>query len=189
MSNAGRPHSLLAPSLLVSMLQIHDPNFHQTVILLCEHGEKGALGLVLNRRTDTPAAAMIHLTPPVFNASGLELWIGGPSEPERGWILLGEEPRDVESIRVYDGIFLSMSLGLLRRLLERRPPPRTRLLTGYAGWGAGQLDTEMAASAWLNAEVDIGLVFNTRPSDMWEATIRRLGADPSLLQMGGSGVH
>ena len=125
----------LAPSLLVSMPQLDDPNFQRSVILLCEHGEGGAFGLVLNQRTTTPASEVVRLTPPVSSGSNLELWIGGPVEPERGWILMGAEPGEVESVRVCDGIFLSTSPRLLRRLLESPPPPRTRLLTGYSGVG------------------------------------------------------
>ena len=179
----------LAPSLIVSMPQLRDPNFHRSVILLCRHREDGAFGLVLNRRTETPAAEVVRLTPPADGNSALELWVGGPVEPERGWILMGAEPSDAESIRVCDGIYLSSSPDLLRRLLREPPPPRTRLLAGYAGWGAGQLDAELAASAWLTAEVSLDIIFDTTPTDMWETVIRRLGADPSLLQMGGGGVH
>ena len=180
----------LAPSLLVSMPQLHDPNFERSVILLCEHGEHGAFGLILNRRTNTPASEAVRLSPPVSTDSGLKLWIGGPVEPDRGWILTGTEPPAKESIRVCDGIFLSTSPALLRQLIEGPARPRTRLLTGYAGWGAGQLDAELTASAWLHTDVDLGIIFDTRPTDMWEAAIRRLGADPTLLQVGGGGtVH
>ena len=179
----------LAPVLLVSMPQLNDMHFHQTVILLCEHGEDGAFGLVLNRRAETPASSVVRLTPPIEADNGLELWIGGPVEPERGWILLGEEPSDVESVKVCDGIFLSTSEDLLRRLLKDPPPQYTRLLTGYAGWSPGQLDAELSASEWLTAEADRDIVFETHPTRMWEMTIRRLGADPSLLQTGGGGVH
>ena len=189
MDNPTKPYPSLAPSLLVSMPQLNDPNFHRSVILLCEHGEDGAFGLVLNRPTQTPASNVVRLTPPVSSDSSLELWIGGPVEPERGWILMGDEPNDGDSVRVCDGIFLSTSPHLLRRLLEEAPPPRTRLLTGYAGWGAGQLDAELSASAWLNADVDLDIVFNTQSTYMWETTIRRMGADPGLLQMGGGAVH
>lgn len=179
----------LAPSLLVSMPQMVDPNFHQSVILLCEHHASGAFGLVLNRQTEMSAADVVRLNPPVTGDSGLGLWVGGPVEPERGWILMGTEPVGVESVCVCEGVHLSTSVSLLRQYLEQQPPPRTRLLTGYAGWGAGQLDAELAASAWLTAEVDRDIVFDTGAGDMWEAVIRRLGADPSLLQMGGGGVH
>lgn len=179
----------VAPALLVSMPQLVDPNFHRSVILLCEHGEHGAFGLVLNRRTETPAASVVQLSPPVENDNGLELWVGGPVEPERGWILTGAEPSDAESVRVSDGVYLSTSHELLRQLLVNPLPPRTRLLTGYAGWGAGQLETELSSSAWLTTEADADIIFSAHPGDMWEQTIRRLGADPSLLQMGGESVH
>ena len=171
------------------MPQLLDPNFHQSVILLCEHGVDGACGLVLNRQTELSAAEVVRLTPPVDGNSGLEVWVGGPVEPERGWILMGSKPNDVDALQVCDGVYLSTSVELLRRYLEQPPPPRTRLLTGYAGWGAGQLDSELASSAWLTAEVDLDIVFDTGSGDMWETTIRRLGADPSKLQTGGGGVH
>ena len=188
----------LAPSLLVSMPQMRDPNFERSVILLCEHNADAAFGLVLNRRTDTPASNVVRLMPPVSSTSsfagekkqsGLELWIGGPVEPERGWILMGSEPADVEAVLVCDGIFLSTSSELLRNLLEGPPPPRTRLLTGYAGWDAGQLEAELATSAWLNAEIDLNIIFETHPNEMWDAVIRGLGADPALLKTGGASVH
>ncbi len=188
MTVSEKPFHSLAPALLLSMPQLTDPNFKRTVVLLCEHGPDGAFGLVLNRKTGTPASAVVQLEPPVALNKGLELWVGGPVEPERGWILMGEQPDGAESVRICDGIYLSTSPQLLRRFLEAPPPPRTRLLTGYAGWGGGQLDAELAASAWLTAEVHLDIVFDVEASRMWETAIRRLGADPSLLQM-GPGVH
>jgi putative transcriptional regulator len=170
------------------MPQLNDPNFKRTVVLLCEHSAGGAFGLVLNRPTDTPAARAVQFDPPISGGNSLSLWVGGPVEPERGWILLGEQPRDVESLRICDGLFLSTSPLLLRRILESSPPSRTRLLNGYAGWGPGQLDAELAASAWLTSDIDLRIVFDTDPEEMWEKAIRRLGADPAMLQM-SHGVH
>jgi len=181
-------HSL-APTLLLSMPQLQDPNFARTVVLLCEHGPEGAFGLILNRPTEVPASGVVGLVPPVGFDNGMRLWVGGPVEPHRGWILLGEEPAGTESQRVADGLFLSTSPGLLRQMLERTPPPAAvRVLAGYAGWGPGQLDMELNESSWLTAEVDLDLVFTIDPAVMWESAIRRLGADPSLLQM-SHGVH
>jgi putative transcriptional regulator len=71
---------------------------------------------------------------------------------------------------------------------EPSPPERARLVVGYAGWGAGQLEAELEASAWLLSDVDSELIFNTPSERMWEKSIRRLGADPATLQM-SRGVH
>src|SRR6476659_4875291 len=96
------------PALLLSMPQLQDPNFSRTVVLLCDYGPDGAFGLVLNRPTDRAASTMVRLDPPVEGGNDLPLWIGGPVEPQRGWILLGEEPvTDFKRIR--DGLYLSTS--------------------------------------------------------------------------------
>ena len=174
-------------ALLLSMPQMQDPNFARTVVLLCDYGPEGAFGLVLNRPTDMPATAMVRLDPPVVGGNELPLWIGGPVEPQRGWILLADEPSaECKSIR--DGLYLSTSQDLLRAVLEARPAPRARVLAGYAGWGPGQLDEELAQSAWLMGDVDLDIVFDLPPDVMWETAIRRIGADPSALTT-SHGVH
>ena len=176
------------PTLLLSMPQMQDPNFARTVVLLCDYLPDGAFGLVLNRPTDLRASEMVRLEPPVTRGNGLPLFIGGPVQPERGWILVGEPPEEPDFRTVIDGLYLSTSPQLLRRVLEARPEPRARVVAGYAGWGPGQLDEELAQSAWLMADVQLDLVFDVEASAMWETAIRRLGADPSLLQS-SPGVH
>ena len=174
-------------TLLLSMPQLQDPNFAKTVVLLCEFSPEGAFGLVLNRPTGMAASQMVHLDPPVAHANDLPLWIGGPVEPQRGWILLGDEP-DVEFKCIRDGLYLSTSQLLLREVLESHPAPRARVLAGYAGWGPGQLDDELAQSAWLMGAIELDLIFDVASDVMWETAIRRLGADPSTLT-GSRGVH
>jgi len=178
----------LTPALLLSMPQLDDPNFGRTVVLLCEYSAEGAFGLVVNRPTDFPAASVVQLVPPIMSGNTLPLWIGGPVEPERGWILLGETEPDEEARELVPGLFLSASPGVLRRVLEAPMPPRARVIAGYAGWGPGQLDEEMSQSSWLLAEVEPDFLFDTPASELWEAAIRRLGAEPSRLQP-GHGVH
>jgi putative transcriptional regulator len=176
------------PTLLLSMPQLQDPNFARTVILLCDYLPEGAFGLVLNRPTGAAACGMVRLEPPVENGNDLPLLTGGPVEPDRGWILTCEEPVVPEHRMIVPGLFLSTSPVLLRQMLEARPAPRALVLAGYAGWGPGQLDQELSQSAWLMCDVDLNLVFDIDPGMMWETGIRRLGADPSALQM-SHGVH
>ncbi len=178
----------LEPSLLVSMPQMQDPNFARAVVLLCNFSPEGAFGLVLNRPTDAAASTMVKLDPAVVSGNSLALSIGGPVEPERGWILLADRPDEAEYQTIVEGVYLSTSPLLLRAVLSRNPAPRALVLAGYAGWGPGQLDEELAQSAWLIGSVDSNIVFDVAPGAMWETAIRRLGADPSTLQM-SRGVH
>ena len=177
-----------APTLLLAMPQLRDPNFSRTVVLLCQYGPSGALGFVVNRPTDVRAAEAVVLDPPVRGDSGIRLWTGGPVEPHRGFLLLGEDPGVSESEKVSDGFHLTASLDVLRRLLESDPADvaarRARLLLGYAGWGPGQLDQELTGSAWLTAPPDPALVFETPAEEMWERAIRGLGVEPMALQLG-----
>jgi putative transcriptional regulator len=188
MTVSAAPPASVAPALLLSMPQLDDPNFSRTVVLLCQHTADGAWGLVLNRPTGTAAAQSVRLDPPVSADNGLELWVGGPVEPERGCLLLGEDPDDADAVQICHGIYISGSAALLRQLLERQEPPKTRLLMGYAGWGPGQLDAELRDSAWLIMPIELDLVFDVAAAEMWETAIRRLGAEPGSLQM-SQGVH
>ena len=122
----------------------------------------------------------------------LQVWVGGPVEPQRSWILVGndEDAADQErGVSIVEGLYLSTSPELLRRVLGPTPPARTRLIVGYSGWKSGQLEAELRASAWLTSEVDRELIFSTPPDRMWETALRRLGADPSTLQMSSFEVH
>ena len=179
--------SALAPTLLVAMPQLMDQNFSRAVVLLCEHREDGAMGLVINRCTEDLASSIVHLDPPLAQDNGMHVWLGGPVDPERGWVLVHEDIG--EGVEVSPGLFLSASRDALRRVLASRElAPRSRFLVGYAGWGPRQLDSELAASAWLTVPVDPQLMFEVPSEAMWEVAIRRLGVDPHALAM-GPGVH
>jgi putative transcriptional regulator len=179
-----------APILLLSMPQMADPNFARTVVLLCDYTDQGAFGLVVNRQMTEPAWTLVKTEPPVRVDPELRLWIGGPVEPQRTWVLMSDAlGPDDEQREVCPGVVLSVSHELTLQLLQT-PSSGARVMIGYAGWGPGQLDKEIAASAWLTLEVDPALIFGVEPDQMWEAAIRRLGADPAALQTSSSsGVH
>jgi putative transcriptional regulator len=178
-----------APILLVSMPQMADPNFARTVILLCEYTDAGAFGLVVNRQMSEAARDVVKTAPPVRINPDVRLWMGGPVDPQRTWVLMSEaQGPDEEQREICPGVLLSVSHELTLQLLQNPPSSRARVIVGYAGWAAGQLDKELAESAWLTTEVDPLLIFGVPPDQMWEAAIRRLGANPAALQT-SSGVH
>jgi putative transcriptional regulator len=178
-----------APLLLLSMPQMQDPNFARTVVLLCDYTEEGAFGLVVNRQMDEPAWTMVKTEPPVRVDPDLKLWIGGPVDTQRTWVLMAEAQGPDEEQRVIaPGVVLSVSHQLTLQLLQAPPSMRARVLVGYSGWGPGQLDKEIASSGWLVTDVDPRLIFGVPAEQMWETAIRRLGTDPSALQA-SSGVH
>jgi putative transcriptional regulator len=180
----------LAPTLLLAMPQMQDPNFARSVVLLCRQEEDGALGLIVNRPTETLVSNVVQLDSPPAEESKMAVWVGGPVEPERGWLLLGFDPGSPDALTIGEGLYLSASADVLRALMEtgETPEKHGRFLLGYAGWSGGQLENELAQSAWLTADVSRKLIFDTPPEQMWETAIRSLGIDPFALQMGG-GVH
>jgi putative transcriptional regulator len=179
-----------APILLLSMPQMADPNFAKTVVLLCDYTEEGAFGLVVNRQMDEPASQLVRTQPAVKVAPDSRLWVGGPVDPQRTWLLMSDaQGPDDEQREICPGVVLSVSHELTLQLLQEPPSPsRARVIVGYASWGPGQLEDEIAESSWLTLDVDPALIFNTPADQMWEAALKRLGAGPSQLQA-SSGVH
>jgi putative transcriptional regulator len=171
------------------MPQMTDPNFAKAVILLCDYSDQGAFGLVVNRQMEEPAWTMVRTEPEVDVDPELRLWIGGPVDPQRTWVLMTDaQGPDEEQREVSPGVLLSVSKELTLQVLQSPPSSRMRLLIGYAAWGPGQLEQEIASSSWLTMEVDPALIFNMPPDQMWDAAIRRLGTDPSAFQA-STGVH
>jgi putative transcriptional regulator len=178
-----------APVLLLSMPQMADPNFARTVVLLCDYTERGAFGLVVNRRMDEPAHTVVHTQPAIRVNPQLHLWIGGPVDLQSTWVLMAEpQGPDEEHREVAPGVLLSVSHDLTLSLLQSPPSNRARIIVGYSGWSPGQLEHEIAASAWLMMPVEPALIFDVPADQMWETAIRRLGTDPFALQT-SPGVH
>jgi putative transcriptional regulator len=182
--------SEIAPGLLLAMPQLDDPNFSRAVVLMVQHDDQGSFGLVLNRPSET---AVIEVTAPLGmrwrGDPSAVVWLGGPVSPESGW-LLHEPLREVTgegTFELGDGIALSTSPDKFRTLVEQ-PPRHLRFFAGYAGWGAQQLESELAQGAWLTAGATAQLVFETPAERMWDAALRSLGIEPSSL-VPGAGVH
>lgn len=151
-----------------------DPHFEGTVVLLCHHDENGAVGVVINRETtllvgDVLEQLSIERTD---RASTSVLW-GGPVEPGAGFVVFaGTVPED-EGWNVGDGVAVSPARARLAQSL--RGTDAFHLCLGYAGWGPGQLDGEIAQGAWLYTEVDRGVVLETPVAERYTASLARLG--------------
>lgn len=185
------PDSPLAPSLLVAMPQLLDPNFRRTVVLLIHHDSNGTFGVVLNRSTDITAPALCSTLEIEWRGDpcwGID-W-GGPVQPQTGWVLFDSDDAaelldDVK--RIQPGLSFAGSLEVLRYVASD-PPDNVRVLLGYAGWGPGQLENELSEGAWITAPASADVVFDVDPSIMWEHVVRSLGIEPATL-ISTRGVH
>ena len=173
------------------MPQLLDPNFHRTVVLLVHHDASGSFGVVLNRTTEIRAERLCEsIDIPWHGDPDAEICWGGPVQPQTGWVLFAHAPEvaSLDDVReVTPGRHFAGSLEVLRRVAEQ-PPDAMRLLLGYAGWGPGQLESELAEGAWLLAPMRREVVFETAADDMWEAVVRGLGIDPTAL-VPARGIH
>lgn len=171
------------------MPQLLDPNFKRAVVLLVHHDADGTLGVVVNRSTDLPAPELcesIEMEWPGDPEAYVD-W-GGPVQPETGWLLFEGSEAGSDDVRdVTTGISFSGSLDLLRRM-QGSSPERLRVMLGYAGWGPGQLETELAEGAWLVAPVDPQVIFDIDQEAMWGHVVRSLGIEPATL-VSSRGVH
>ncbi|MDX1649508.1 MAG: YqgE/AlgH family protein [Myxococcota bacterium] len=173
----------LAPSLLVALDTIVDPNFRRSVVFMLHHdAETGGLGLVVNRRTDFAMADLCeNLELPWRGDPAAQVDWGGPVQPDQGWVLVGDrfaERDDVE--HVMEGIYWSRSQEVLRELAER-PGGRARVFLGYAGWAPGQLEREIADGSWLVVPPNERLLFEAEPEVLWTEAVRSLGVEPATL--------
>ena len=179
-----------APLLLLSMPQMADPNFARTVVLLCDYtAEDGAFGLVVNRQMSEPACEIVKTEPPVRVDPDLKLWIGGPVDPQSTWVLMAEsQGPDEEQREICSG---TAAVGLARADAAVAAGAANDAHAGHRrlrGLGPGTARERDRRIVLADDRRRSGLIFGVPAEQMWEAAIRRLGADPANLQT-SSGVH
>lgn len=176
----------LAGKMLIAMPGIGDSRFERSVIVMCMHTPEAAMGLVVNKVKDeiTLGDVLEHLgvqaPDPVAQRKVLE---GGPVKPDRGYVLHSPDFDAGEATQI---VSPDLSLTATRDVLEAlsdngAPPARYVLALGYAGWSAGQLESELHKNVWLVAELERGIVFDEAHEKKWTRAIRSLGIDPSML--------
>jgi putative transcriptional regulator len=172
----------LAGRLLIASPSLLDPNFHRTVVLVTAHDENGAMGLVLNRPAEaTVGDALPELAPLVDDEETSPVHVGGPVEPSAVMALAEfDEPDEAAAIIFEDVGFLAADGD---NALAAAATRRVRVFAGYAGWGAGQLETELEEEAWIVHEPLPDDVFADDGSELWRDVLRRMGGPYALVAM------
>jgi len=159
--------------LLVAMPTLNDPNFWQTVVLLCNYGPEGALGVVLNRPTEVAVSALIHDFPNL--AGGERIYEGGPVAKNGMLVLCRSEEN--EEYNIVGNISLAKDLESLKTIDVTKPCSEIRCYLGYAGWTAGQLEEEIHTGAWKTVRADSTIIFDADATVLWPQMMRRLGPE------------
>jgi putative transcriptional regulator len=174
----------LTNQLLVAMPGLDDPHFAQTVTLICEHGERGALGIVLNKPLTmrlSEVLAQMKL-PPRSEAIGEQIVLrGGPVHQDRGFVLHRPGGSWESTHRISDQIPVTTSRDILAAMARGEGPEHAFIALGYAQWEAGQLERELKDNSWLTLPVTDAQLFNLPYEDRWAAAWRSLGVDVTTV--------
>ncbi len=174
----------LSNQFLIAMPTLEDPNFFHSVTYICEHNVDGALGLVINRPLDMQLGEILeHIKVQESDPETrrIPVHLGGPVQQDRGFVLhtpLGEWEA---TLKVTDRIGVTSSIDILKAIATDAGPENSLIALGYAGWGAGQLEQEMADNTWLSCPADPEILFNTPDAARWKAAASSLGIDLDLL--------
>jgi len=176
----------LTNQLLIAMPAMGDPNFSQTVALICDHSAQGALGLILNKPLPMRMGE-------IFEQLEIEIEIeerplierqvlrGGPMQTDRGFVVHRAGGEWDSTLKVSDSIHVTTSRDILAAMARGKGPEEAVVALGYAGWDGGQLEDEIRANAWLSAPVEAGIIFDLPFESRWQAAARLLGVELSRI--------
>jgi putative transcriptional regulator len=179
----------LTNQFLIAMPGMADPTFAGSVVFLCEHTEKGALGLVINKPVDIKLKNLfekVELELHRDDIADTPVYFGGPVQTERGFVLherVGADASPYNSTLSIAGGQLEMttSKDVLEAVAEGAGPKKLLVTLGYSGWGAGQLEDEISRNGWLTVDADPRVIFDTPTEQRYEKAVSLLGIDPHML--------
>ncbi|EDY87015.1 conserved hypothetical protein [gamma proteobacterium HTCC5015] len=182
----------LTNHFLIAMPDLEDPNFSRSVTLICHHSEdEGAIGITLTRATDHSVEELLDQLDiqeaKLAATHALPLYIGGPVEQDRGFIL---HPNRKEyqwegTETISDHLAITSSLDILEDLARGKGPDNCLIALGYAGWSSGQLEQEITDNAWLHGPADPEIIFSLPAEQRWTAAAQSLGVDIRLIHSAG----
>jgi len=170
----------LTNQFLIAMPGLADPNFQKTVTFVCAHSDEGAMGIIINRLSDIALGevlAQMELVPADPKLREMPVYHGGPVHRERGFIIYRPLGRWDSTIQVSEHCGVATSRDILEAMCRGSGPVSALVALGYAGWGAGQLEREMAQNAWLSGPVDERVLFDTPPEQRWGSAAALLGVE------------
>jgi putative transcriptional regulator len=182
----------LTNQFLIAMPGMGDGTFAGTVVYLCEHTEKGALGLVINKPIDITLKNLfekVELTLDRADLAEAPVYFGGPVQTERGFVLherLGDDGADGgghynSTLQIPGGLEMTTSKDVLEALSSGAGPKRVLVTLGYSGWGAGQLEDEISRNGWINVSAEPGIIFDTPVGERYGRALSLLGIDAGML--------
>ena len=178
----------LTNQFLIAMPGIGGDTFAGAVIYLCEHTDKGALGLVINKPIDIKLKNLfekVELSLDRVDLAESPVYYGGPVQTERGFVLHEQIDDDGSrfnsSLRIPGGLEMTTSKDVLEALSSGTGPTKIQVTLGYSGWGAGQLEEEMGRNSWINVEAQPEIIFNTPVEQRYDKALSLLGIDPAML--------
>lgn len=179
-----RTETNLTNHFLIAMPRLEDPNFFHTVTYICEHTTDGAMGIVINRPMELHLADIfeqLEIGISTTNVAEQPVYIGGPVQSDRGFVLHDASTQWASTLQVTAEISVTTSLDILEAIAAGKGPRHNLVALGYAGWGAGQLESELAQNAWLSGPAESDIIFNRASDERWQAAADLLGVDLNLL--------
>jgi len=180
----------LKTQLLVAVPSLDDPHFTRSVALICQHGEHGAMGVIVNRALDlTLGEIFVQMGITSDDAALLTTPVlaGGPVHTERGFVIHDGEKTWESTLPIGNGLSVTTSRDVLEAIARGEGPPHAVVLLGCAGWGAGQLEQELAEHSWLATPFDSKVLFELPLDARWQAAAGGIGVD--LMRMADYAGH
>lgn len=174
----------LSRQFLIAMPSLDDPIFSRALAFICDHSERGAMGIIVNRPLGMTLSTLfsqidVELRRP--DAAELPVCFGGPVQTDRGFVLHDPLGNWQSTLAVTDEIGLTTSKDVLLAMGEGGGPERLFVTLGYAGWEAGQLENEIAQNSWLTVEADLNIIFDVPAEKRYDAALALLGIDMAML--------
>ena len=174
----------LSNQFLIAMPALADPNFFHTVTFIFEHNDNGALGIIINRPLDVTLADVLqHMSMEAANPAlaTMPVFFGGPVQQERGFVIHQPIGTWESTLKISESTAVTTSQDVLEAMSHGTGPEKMFIALGYAGWGPGQLEKELAENAWLSGPADPAILFDTPVEKRWEAAAALLKIDVKLL--------